>query len=86
MAADRSGGRRGGPIVISFDYISFADYWSNFTTGQGRVGSRLKELSDDRRDDIQRHVRAGYLGGLSDGPRSFAIIVRAVRGLVPGQV
>jgi SAM-dependent methyltransferase len=72
------------PIVISFDYISFADYWSNFTTGQGRIGSRLKALPDDLRDNIQRHVRAGYLGGLSDGPRSFAIIVRAVRGLVPG--
>ena len=73
------------PIVISFDYSSFDDYWSNFTTGQGRLGSRLKALPDDLRDSIQRHVRAGYLGGLSDGPRSFAIIVRAVRGLVPGQ-
>jgi SAM-dependent methyltransferase len=73
------------PIVISFDYISFADYWSNFTTGGTRVGSRLKELSGDLRDSIQRHVRAGYLGGLPDGPRSFAIIVRAVRGRVPGQ-
>ena len=28
-------------------------------------------------------VRAGYLAGLPDGPRSFAIIVRAVRGVVP---
>ena len=72
------------PIVISFDYISFDDYWSNFTTGQGRLGSHLNGLPGDVRDSIQRHVRAGYLGGLSDGPRSFAIIVRAVRGLVPG--
>ena len=72
------------PIVISFDYSSFDDYWSNFTTGQGRLGSHLKGLPGDVRDSIQRHVRAGYLGGLSDGPRSFAIIVRAVRGLVPG--
>jgi SAM-dependent methyltransferase len=71
------------PIVISFDYSSFDDYWSNFTTGQGRLGSHLKGLSGDVRDRIQRHVRAGYVAGLSDGPRSFAIIVRAVRGLVP---
>jgi SAM-dependent methyltransferase len=73
------------PIVISFDYISFADYWSNFTTGQGRLGARLKALPGDLRDNIQRHVRTGYLGGLPDGPRSFAIIVRAARGIVPGR-
>lgn len=73
------------PIVISFDYSSFAEYWSNFTTSQTRVGSRLRELPGDLRDNIQRHVRAGYVGGLPDGPRSFAIIVRAVRGLVAGQ-
>ena len=73
------------PIVISCDYASFDDYWSNFTTGQGRLGSRLKELPDDVRGEIQRHVRAGYLAGLPDGPRSFPMIVRAVRGVVPGR-
>ncbi len=71
------------PIVISFDYASFDDYWSNFSTGQGRLGAQLKALPGDLRDQIQRHVRAGYLACLPDGPRSFAIIVRAVRGLVP---
>jgi hypothetical protein len=71
------------PIVVSFDYTSFADYWSNFTTGQGRLGARLKALPSGLRDDIQRHVRAGYLGGMPDRPRSFAIIVRAARGIVP---
>jgi SAM-dependent methyltransferase len=71
------------PIVISCDYTSFADYWSNFTTGQGRLGSRLKELPDDLRGEIQRHVRAGYLAGQPDGSRSFPMIVRAVRGVVP---
>jgi hypothetical protein len=71
------------PIVISFDYASFADYWSNFTTGQGRLGAHLKSLPGGLRDEIQGHVRAGYLGGLPDGPRSFAVIVRAVRGVVP---
>lgn len=71
------------PIVISFDYASFADYWSNFTTGQGRLGAHLKALPGGLRGEIQGHVRAGYLGGLPDGPRSFAIVVRAVRGVVP---
>jgi len=73
------------PIVISRDYASFADYWSNFTTGQGRLGARLKELPDEVRGEIQRHVRAGYLAGLPDGPRSFPTIVRAVCGVASGR-
>jgi hypothetical protein len=40
------------PIVISFDYASFADYWSSFSTGQGRLGAQLKALSGDLRDEI----------------------------------
>ena len=32
---------------------------------------------------LEEHVRDGYLSGLPDGLRSFAIIVRAVRGVVP---
>ena len=74
------------PIVISFDYDSFEDYWSNFTTGPGRIGARLKELPDGLNEDIKRHVRNGYFGGMPDGPRSFAIVERAVRGTVPHPV
>jgi hypothetical protein len=43
----------------------------------------VKALPAKKHAEIERHVRAGYLAGLSDGPRSFAIIVRAVRGTVP---
>jgi hypothetical protein len=65
------------PIVLSFDY------WSSFSTGPSRIAQRLTALPAETRNDIERHVRAGYLAGLSDGARSFAIIVRAVRGTVP---
>jgi SAM-dependent methyltransferase len=71
------------PIVLSFDYTSFEDYWSSFSTGPTRIAQRLIALPAELRAEIERHVRAGYLAGLPDGPRSFAIIVRAVRGLVP---
>lgn len=73
------------PIVISRDYMSFADYWANFTAGQGRLGARLKELPNEVRSEIQGHVRAGYLAGLPDGPRSFPSILHAVRGVVSGR-
>ncbi len=71
------------PIVLSFDYASFEDYWSSWSTGPARIAQRLQELPIALRAEIERHVRAGYLAGLPDGPRSFAVIVRAVRGIVP---
>jgi SAM-dependent methyltransferase len=71
------------PIVLSFDYAYFQDYWSSFSTGPTRVAQRLMAVPSELRSEIERQVRSGYLAGLPDGPRSFAIIVRAVRGLVP---
>jgi SAM-dependent methyltransferase len=71
------------PIVLSFDYASFEDYWSSWSTGPTRIAQRLQALPAETRAEIEQHVRAGYLAGLSDGPRSFAVIVRAVRGIVP---
>ena len=71
------------PIVLSFDYTDFLDYWSSFSTGPTRIAQRLIALPTELLSEIERHVRCGYLAGLTDGPRSFAVIVRAVRGIVP---
>jgi SAM-dependent methyltransferase len=71
------------PIVLSFDYSDFEDYWSSWSTGPTRVAQRLMALPSDLRSEIEQHVRAGYLAGLPDGARSFAAVVRAVRGTVP---
>lgn len=71
------------PIVLSFDYADFEDYWSSFSTGPTRIAQRLTVLPSELRSEIEEHVRTGYLAGLPDGPRSFAVIVRAVRGTVP---
>lgn len=71
------------PIVLSLDYRSFDDYWSSFSTGPTRIAQHLATLPPGLRRDIEEHVRCGYLAGLADGPRSFAAIVRAVRGRVP---
>jgi hypothetical protein len=71
------------PIVLSFDYTGFEDYWSSWSTGPTRIAQRLIALSSDLRSEIEHHVQAGYLAGLPDGPRSFAAIVRSVRGTAP---
>jgi SAM-dependent methyltransferase len=71
------------PIVLSFDYTNFQDYWSSFSTGPTRIAQRLTALPPSRRTEIEQYVRAGYLAGLPDGARSFAVVIRAVRGRVP---
>ncbi|QRM34457.1 class I SAM-dependent methyltransferase [Microvirga sp. VF16] len=71
------------PVVVDCEYSSFADYWATFTDGPGSVTGMLMSLSDDARGSIEQHVRAGYLIGLPDGPRSFPMVFRVVRGLVP---
>lgn len=74
------------PIVLSFDYTGFDDYWSSFATGPTRIAQRLTALPSALHAAIEHHVRAGYLAGLPDGPRSFAAVVRAARGTVPLQL
>jgi hypothetical protein len=71
------------PIVIDCEYPSFADYWGTFTGGIAIISSRLMELPDAVHREIEKHVRAGYLLGWPDGPRSFPMMFRAVRGKVP---
>ncbi|KQV35550.1 MULTISPECIES: class I SAM-dependent methyltransferase [unclassified Rhizobium] len=70
------------PVVVDCEYACFADYWATFTRGPGSVTGLLMALSDDARGSIEEHVRAGYLVGLPDGPRSFPMVFRVVRGLV----
>jgi len=71
------------PMVLSFDYADFDDYWSSFSTGPTRIAQHLSDVPHDLRSEIEQHVRAGYLAGQPDGPRSFAVVLRAVRGTVP---
>jgi SAM-dependent methyltransferase len=71
------------PIVLSFDYSDFKDYWRSFSTGPTRIAQHLTTLPADLHSEIEDHVRHGYLAGSSDGPRSFTVVLRAARGTVP---
>jgi SAM-dependent methyltransferase len=71
------------PVVVDCEYPSFVNYWATFTGGQGSISGPMMALSEDVRGTIERHVRAGYLAGLPDGPRSFPMMFRVVRGMVP---
>ena len=71
------------PIVISFDFESFDDYWTSLCTGPNSMAQRMNVMPSERRDDIHRLVMSSYLASMDDGPRSFASIVRSVRGVAP---
>jgi hypothetical protein len=42
-------------------------------------------LPEELRHELKRHVRIAYLAAMPDGPRSFSVIVRAARGVVPNR-
>jgi SAM-dependent methyltransferase len=71
------------PLVVSFDFDSFDDYWTSLATGPSRGAQRVKAMPAERRDEISRLTKLAYLAGEPDGPRSFSAIIRAVRGMVP---
>jgi SAM-dependent methyltransferase len=70
-------------ITIRMEYADFADYWEPLLGGQGPVGSYVESLSPERRRVIQQRVRASYLSGAPDGPRSMTATAWAARGVVP---
>src|SRR5262245_36223444 len=63
---------------------SFRRWITSRFDGPSGIGQFVKALAAKTRAEIERHVRAGYLAGMPDGPRSFAAIVRgAGRGAAP---
>ena len=70
-------------ITIRMEFADFADYWEPLLGGQGPVGSYVTELSSDRRNLIEERVRAAFLSGAPDGPRSLTATAWAMRGVVP---
>ena len=64
-------------------FESFDDYWTSLCTGPNSMAQRMKVMAAERREEIHRLVMSSYLAGMEDGPRSFASIVRSVRGVVP---
>jgi len=75
-------GVREGRLSTFFDFESFADYWSTFTTGQGRLGRWLMSLTEGQRGVIEHHLRPAYLCGRADGPREFSTAFWVTRGVV----
>lgn len=72
-------------LTIRTDFANFADYWVPLMTGQGKHSEFMSSLPEATRQRIEDEVRAGYLCNQPDGPRSFASLAWAVRGIAPAR-
>lgn len=70
-------------LMIRMDYQSFDDYWAPIAAGEGPLGKYMTTLDAAERARTDAAVRDAYEAGRPDGPRSFANVAWACRGIVP---
>lgn len=71
-------------LLVRMEHADFADYWEPLLRGEGPMGSYVAGLGPTERARLEQHLRAAYLAGGPDGPRSFAAVAWSCRGIVPG--
>ena len=69
-------------LTIRMDYSAFDDFWAPLAAGEGSMGKYVATLDQDRLAALARALRAAYEAGAPDGPRSFAAVAWACRGMV----
>jgi len=70
-------------LQIRMEFASFADYWAPYLGKEGPGAEYVGSLSESERARLEGAVRAAYLDGEPDGPRSYAALAWAVKGLAP---
>jgi len=70
-------------LMIRMDYQSFDDYWAPIGAGEGPLGKYVATLEPAERARTDAAMRHAYEAGRPDGPRSFANVAWACRGIVP---
>jgi ubiquinone/menaquinone biosynthesis C-methylase UbiE len=70
-------------LSIRMEFTSFEDYWAPYDGKEGPAAAYVASLSEAERSRLIDAVRAAYLDGDPDGPRSYAALAWAVKGIVP---
>jgi len=70
-------------LRLRTDYRDFADYWVPIAAGEGPFGKYMAEIDEPERARTAAAVRDAYEAGRPDGPRSFANVAWACRGVAP---
>ena len=68
-------------LLLRMDYQTFDDLWTPLAGGEGPIGKFVGALSPDELERTTAAVRDAYEAGRPDGPRSFANVAWAVRGV-----
>lgn len=71
-------------LSIRMEFASFSDYWAPYTGKDGPGAEYVATLGDAERARLRDAVRAAYVDGEPDGPRSFGAVAWAVKGIAPG--
>jgi ubiquinone/menaquinone biosynthesis C-methylase UbiE len=69
-------------LMIRMDYRDFDDFWAPIAAGEGPLGKYVATLDAAERARVDAAVRDAYEAGRPDGPRSFANVAWACRGIV----
>jgi ubiquinone/menaquinone biosynthesis C-methylase UbiE len=72
-----------GTVTTRMEFASFEDFWQPYLGGQAGGASYVSTLTEDQRSRLRQHLRLAYLDGEDDGPRSYAAIAWAVKGVAP---
>lgn len=70
-------------LGIRMEFSSFADYWAPYVGHDGPGAAYVATLGDAERSRLEQALRAAYLDGEEDGPRSYAALAWAVKGTAP---
>ena len=70
-------------IMTRMEFTSFDDYWTPFLSRQAGAASYVATLGEAQLVALRESVRRAYLDGEPDGPRSYAAVAWAVKGVVP---
>lgn len=76
-------GIREAMLAIRMEFASFDDYWAPYVGKDGPGADYVATLDPAQRERLRDLIRASYLDGEVDGPRSYAAIAWAVAGSVP---
>jgi SAM-dependent methyltransferase len=71
-------------LSIRMEYASFDDYWAPYLGKEGPQGEYVASLDAVERLRLRDAVQRAYVDGEPDGPRSYAALAWAVKGIAPG--
>jgi SAM-dependent methyltransferase len=70
-------------LGIRMEFKSFEDYWAPYDGKDGPAAEYVATLDTAERARLIEAVRAAFLDGEPDGPRSYAALAWAVKGMAP---